>query len=219
MSNVLIPNNFKGENARKVVLTTRCTEMRGVPCLKVYLKVRVTVMRFTHRMLKCRSTGDVRLGPRAGRPMVTLVPSRRSVRSVNKALELKDCPYVLTRNSESCRLFNGGRVRRHRERHCRMGGTFHGRLRRGKVGVMKASPSGRVMRVVRVTKRPFCMKARTRPRFGSHPGRTRPLFEKFVRTTMSFGDGWLLLGTSNKLRGYTRMGIVRDVAHDSRRMH
>lgn len=151
---VVIPKNFKSHNIRNVVTTTGCTERGGVPCLKLYLKVRITVVRCTHRMYVFRSTRDVRLSPGAARPIVTLVPSRGKVRSVKNALELNSCPYMLSGASGTCRMCNARGVDRHRHRHCRIGGSCEATLARRNVGLYNASPSNEVIRVVRVPRRP-----------------------------------------------------------------
>lgn len=147
------------------------------------------MVRCTESILNCTSTGDNRFAPRNGRGIVSLVPRRRNVRSVNNAVHLNTCPYIVGPSSLVTGTCNRRRVSRHRHRHCRFGGSFERRVRGTNVGVANASPGKLLIRTIRIPSGHFFITIRCRPRFGSHPGHTRPLFERFVGTSLR---GWLV---------------------------
>lgn len=149
-SNVIVYPKFNRHNVRNGIVTTRCAHARSVPAFNVYLNVRVVIVRFTHGMLNCGSTGSHRVSRGAPRGIVSVVRRRGGVSGVNKAVQLNTCRYMLERNDHTFGVCGGRRVRRHRHRHCRFGGRFRGRFRGRNVVYMNHGPRDSLMRMIRV---------------------------------------------------------------------
>lgn len=150
MGKMIVYPKFNSHNVRNGFITTGCAHRRGVPAFNVYLNVRYVTVRFTHGILNCTSTGSVRVSRGAGRGIVSVVRRRGTVAGVKNAVHLKTCRYMLGGSSGMCRTCGRRRVRRHRHRHCRFGGSCHGRFRRTNVGYMNVGPRSSLMRVMRV---------------------------------------------------------------------
>lgn len=150
VSNVVVYPKFKRHNVRNGFITVGCTHARGIPAFNVYLNVRYVTVRFTHGILNCASTGDHRVSRGAPRGIVSVVRRRGTVAGVNNAVHLKTCRYVLSRRSGAFRTCGDRRVRRHRHRHCRFGGSCGRRCRGTNVGYINVGPRSSLIRVVRV---------------------------------------------------------------------
>ncbi len=150
VSNILVYPKFKRHNARNGVVTTRCAHARSVPAFKVYLNVRVVIVRFTHGILGCTSTGDHRASRGAARGIVSVVRRRGGVARVNNAVHLNTCSYRMHGNDGAFRTCRGRRVSRHRHRHCRFGGRFLRRFRGTNVRYMNVGPRAGLIRVIRI---------------------------------------------------------------------
>lgn len=150
VSNMVVNPKFNRHNVSNGFMTVGCAHARGVPAFNVYLNVRYVTVRFTHGILKCGSTGSHRVSRGAPRGIVSVVRRRGTVAGVKKAVHLNTCRYALRGNDGTCRTCGARRVRRHRHRHCRFGGSFGARCRTTNVGYANVGPRSNLMRVMRV---------------------------------------------------------------------
>lgn len=150
VTKIVVNPKFNRHNVSNGFITVGCAHARSVPAFNVYLNVRYVTVRFTHGMLKFTSTGSHRVSRGAPRGIVSVVRRRGTVAGVNNAVHLNTCRYMLRGNSGIFRTCKRRRVRRHRHRHCRFGGSCGTRCRTTNVGYANVGPRSSLIRVMRV---------------------------------------------------------------------
>lgn len=183
---IVVPGGFGERGIEGKILAARWARENGIPYLGLCLGMQVMCIEFARTVLGLEHAHSTEFENTTPDPIIDLLPDQRSIEDLGGTMRLGVYPCKLTDGTIARKSYGKTLVdERHRHRF-EFNNTYREAFVANGMRFSGLSPDDRLVEIVEAENHPFMVGSQFHPEFGSRPNRPHPLFDAFIRASISF---------------------------------
>ena len=185
---VLVPGGFGVRGIAGKVRAIQWARQRGVPFFGICLGMQCATIEFARNVLKLAKANSTEFDARSSAPVIHIMEAQKKVRDMGGTMRLGAYPCVLSAGSKARQAYGASQVsERHRHRY-EFNNDYRVAFADAGMMVTGESPSGELVEIIELADHPWFVAVQFHPEFQSKPTKAHPLFTRFIKAAIAFGD-------------------------------
>jgi len=181
---VVVPGGFGGRGVEGKIAAATYAMERRLPYLGLCLGMQVAVIALARR-IGLTGANSTEIEPQAAHPVIDIMADQKHVTAKGGTMRLGDYPCELAPGSSAAKAYGTKQiVERHRHRY-ELNNHYRQQLEAAGLVLAGLSPDGQLVELIEMEHHPFFMASQFHPEFKSRPNRPHPMFDAFIKATLS----------------------------------
>jgi CTP synthase len=182
---VLVPGGFGYRGIPGKIEAVRFAREKSVPFFGICLGLQCAVIEFARNMLKLEDANTTEIDGDCRHPVVCMLDDQYDITRLGGTMRLGAYPCLLAEGSRAHKAYGSTLIQeRHRHRY-EFNNQYRAQFAEHGMAFSGTSPDGQLVEVIELPSHPWFVAVQCHPEFKSKPTRAHPLFEGFVRASLS----------------------------------
>ncbi len=182
---ILVPGGFGDRGIDGMIEAVRYARENKIPYFGICLGMQMAAIEYARNVLRLNDANSTEFNESCENPIIDIMPEQRDITDKGGTMRLGHYPCKLAPESTSRKLYGDELIyERHRHRY-----EFNNRYREAytSAGVLLAgiSPNEKLVEIIELPEHPWFVGVQFHPEFKSRPNRPQPLFQDFVRASLT----------------------------------
>ena len=183
---ILVAPGFGERGTEGKIQAVTYARERRVPFFGICLGLQIATIEFARNVVGLKDANSTEFNPRAGTPVVDLLPEQRGVSDKGATMRLGAWPCVLLENTHALAAYGEVNIsERHRHRY-EVNNTYREQLQNAGLVLSGLSPDKKLVEIIelKVKDHPYFLGCQFHPEFKSRPFAPHPLFKAFIKAAL-----------------------------------
>jgi CTP synthase len=177
---LLVPGGFGDRGIDGMIQAIRWAREHGLPFFGICLGLQVAIIEFARNVCGLKDTNSTEFEPECPTPVISLMPTQRSVTDLGGTMRLGAYPARLRPGSRAAQAYGTTEIsERHRHR-WEVSNAYRDLLAEHGLRLSGVSPDGGLVEVIELPDHPWFIGCQFHPELKSRPNRPHPLFQAFI---------------------------------------
>ncbi len=182
---VLVPGGFGERGIEGMVMAARWSREQKVPYLGICLGMQIMCIEFARSVADLEDANSTEFEPHCDHPVISLMADQHDLADMGGTMRLGVYPCELQAGSQAHQAYGADSIQeRHRHR-WEFNNAYREELSEKGMVFSGLSPDGRLVEISEVADHPFMVGSQFHPEFLSRPLRPHPLFDAFVKASIT----------------------------------
>jgi CTP synthase len=185
---VLVAPGFGARGTEGKIAAVKFAREGKVPYFGICFGMQMACIEFARHVCGLERANSTEIDPQSPFPVVDLMPDQRGVTDKGATMRLGTYPCTLKAGTKAAEAYGTTEINeRHRHR-WEINNSYREQLERAGMVLSGLSPDGRLVEMIELPWHPYFVACQFHPEFKSRPSAPHPLFSRFVKASVEFGD-------------------------------
>jgi CTP synthase len=182
---ILVPGGFGDRGTEGKIAAARYARENKIPYFGICLGMQIATIEFARNVCGLEGANSTEFDPESPHPVIALLDEQKKVTGKGGTMRLGAWPAVLKQGSLANRIYGQAEIsERHRHRY-EFNGDYRQRMEEKGFVISGTSPDGSLVEIIEHRDHPWFVAVQFHPEFLSKPEAPHPLFDEFIRASMS----------------------------------
>ncbi len=185
VSGILVPGGFGNRGIEGKIEAIRYARENKIPFLGICLGMQTALIEFARNVCGMANANSSEFDIDTPYPVIDLLPEQKEIADKGGTMRLGLSPVKLLENSRVSDIYQDEVIyERHRHRY-EVNNEYRAEIEKKGLVFSGTSPDDRLVEVIEYPEHPWFVASQYHPEFKSRPNRPHPLFNAFVKATIS----------------------------------
>ena len=182
---ILIPGGFGDRGISGKLIAAKYARESKTPYLGLCLGMHIAAIEFARNILNLDDANSTEFNPNCSDPIIDFLPNQKHLREKGGTMRLGSYPCSIEKNSKLHHIYKTDNINeRHRHRY-EFNNNYKKQFENHGIIFSGNSPDGELVEVIELKDHPWFIACQFHPEFKSRPYKAHPLFDSFIKTTLS----------------------------------
>lgn len=189
LDGLLVPGGFGDRGTEGKIEAARYAREKNLPYFGICLGMQIAVIEFARNVLKLKGANSTEFDPETKYPVIALMDEQKDVQKKGATMRLGAQPCKLEKGTTAHAAYGSEEIiERHRHRY-EFNNHYRKDLEEKGLCIAGIHPEQNLVEVVEVKGHPWFVGVQFHPEFKSKPNKAHPLFDQFVKASLSYRNG------------------------------